>query len=98
MAHDAYLLSKSENMKLPYGSIKEAVERFKVSPKTVEGVWKRLMEAEDEVEAIDAMRSLKKGRAGRRRIEAREFKLLRSLSARTTGKHSVMHQKPQELL
>ncbi len=84
-------------MKLAYGSVEEAAERFKVSPRTVARVWKRRMDAEDEVDAISAMRSRKKGVLVVEEFKQKQFKMLWFLSPGATGKHFVMYQKALEL-
>lgn len=57
------LISRSANMRLPYGAVKETAEKCKTSPKTVERIWKRRKDANTPERGVAAVRSRKKGSA-----------------------------------
>ncbi len=71
MALNARLLSRSVNSKLPYGSIKAAAQEFNIHLRTVNRIWKRRSDADEDVGPISAMMNRIKDPVCRPSIDAK---------------------------
>lgn len=65
------LLAKSTDMKLPRGFMNETAEKFGVSKRTVQRIWKRRKDAKTETEVVKELRNRRKGRCGRKRVDVK---------------------------